>query len=291
MLALSRGKREEELMETPLQSAQMAVVEQPSQALAEQEDEHGFGGEHHIHMPNPSLWPLLTAIPIALAITAFLTWAAGSVPWPSIIFAVLVLVAIIGWALQDPFAKGRARRKTSQFAATYAEVETTGEITYPAYQTLQQARHIADEMVTISSTAWSTHPVSVEVEKEGVILALYGKVELEAQREALEKALLQLPGVLDVRSFLVAEDALLNAVEAKIASLREAGKLDGAEDLHVYVENYIVNLYGYTPTPEMKYMLEREIIAIPGVRVVVNHIGLDKNIPGYLGKTNNKVGK
>jgi osmotically-inducible protein OsmY len=146
-------------------------------------------------------------------------------------------------------------------------------------------------MVTISSTEWSAHPVNVEVEKEGVILALYGKVELEAQREALEKALLQLPGVLDVRNFLVAEDALLNAVEAKIASLQEAGKLNGAKDLRVQVENYIVNLYGYTPTPEMKYMLEREIIAIPGVRVVVNHIGLDENIPGYLGKTNNKVGK
>jgi osmotically-inducible protein OsmY len=278
-------------METPLQSVQMAEVEQPSQALAEQEDEYGFGGEHHIHMPNPSLWPLLTAIPIALCIAAFLTWSIGSVPWLSFIFGVLVLVAIIGWALQNPFAERHARRKTSQFATTYAEVETTGEITYAAYQTLQEARRIADQMVTVSSTEWSAHPVNVEVEKEGVILALYGKVELEAQREALEKALLQLPGVLDVRNFLVAEDALLNAVEAKIASLQEAGKLNGAKDLRVQVENYIVNLYGYTPTPEMKYMLEREIVAIPGVRVVVNHIGLDENIPGYLGKTNNKVGK
>ncbi|HLI08902.1 MAG TPA: BON domain-containing protein [Ktedonobacteraceae bacterium] len=279
-------------METPLQSAEMATTEQPSQALAEQEDEYGFGGEHHIHMPNPSLWPLITAIPIALAIAFFLTWTPGTVPWLSIIFALLILVGIIGWAVQNPFAPRHARRaRAGQFATSYAEVETTGELTYPAYQTLMEARRLADQMVTVSSTEWSAHPVNVEVEKEGVILALYGKVELEAQREALEKALLQLPGVLDVRSFLVAEDALLNAVEAKIASLQEAGKLNGAKDLHVYVENYIVNLYGYTPTPEMKYMLEREIIAIPGVRVVVNHIGLDENIPGNLGKTNNKVGK
>jgi BON domain len=278
-------------METPLQSAQMATVE-PSQALAEPQDEHGFGGEHHIHMPNPSLWPLLTAIPIALCIAAFLTWTPGTVPWLSIFFGFLVLLAIIGWALQDPFAPRHARGgRASQFATTYGEVETTGEITYPAYQVLQEARRVADQMVTISSTEWSAHPVSVEVEKEGVILALYGKVELEAQREALEKAISQLPGVLDVRSFLVAEDALLHAVEAKIANLQEAGKLNGARDLHVLVENYIVNLYGFTPTPEMKYMLEREIVAIPGVRVVVNHIGLDENIPGNLGKTNNKVGK
>ena len=27
-----------------------------------------------------------------------------------------------------------------------------------------------------------------------------------------------------------------------------------------------------------------------GVRVVINHIGLDENIPGNLGKTSNKVG-
>jgi hypothetical protein len=40
----------------------------------------------------------------------------------------------------------------------------------------------------------------------------------------------------------------------------------------------------------MKYVLEREILGIPGVRVVINHIGLDENIPGNLGRTSNKVG-
>jgi osmotically-inducible protein OsmY len=277
-------------METSLQSAQL--TEQPSQALSEQFDEHGFGGEQHIHMPNPSLWPLLTTIPIALTVYGLIGWTNGSIPWLSIIAAPFVLVGIIGWATQDPFApKKGVRSGTSEFAATYGEVETTGKITRPAEQVLQEARRVADQIVTISSTEWSAHPVNVEVEKEGVILALYGKVELEAQREALEKALLQLPGVLDVRSFLVAEDALQNTIYAKIENLKEAGKLNGAHDLQAYVENYIVNLYGYTPTSEMKYMLEREIIAIPGVRVVVNHIGLDENIPGNLGKTNNKVGK
>jgi len=277
-------------METSLQSAQL--TEEPSQALSEQLDEHGFGGEHHIHMPNPSLWPFLLAIPVALTMYGFIGWANGGIPWLSIIAAPFVLVGIIGWALQDPFAPSKgARGNKSEFATTYGEVETTGQITRPANNVLQEARRLADQMVTISSTEWSAHPVNVEVEREGVILALYGKVELDAQREALEKALAQLPGVLDVRSFLVAEDALQNTIYAKIENLKEAGKLDGAKDIHAYVENYIVNLYGYTPTSNMKYMLEREIIAIPGVRVVVNHIGLDEDIPGNLGKTNNKVGK
>jgi len=35
-------------------------------------------------------------------------------------------------------------------------------------------------------------------------------------------------------------------------------------------------------------MLEREIVGIPGVRVVINHIGLDEDIPGNLGKTRNR---
>ncbi|HET9921290.1 MAG TPA: BON domain-containing protein [Ktedonobacteraceae bacterium] len=278
-------------METPLQSAQLTALE-PSQALTEQQDEHGFGGEQHIHMPNPSLWPLLVAIPIALTVYGLIGWTGGNTPWLSIIAAPFILVAIIGWALQDPFATRQGTRAAgAEYASTYGEVETTGMITRAAEQVLQEARHLADDMVTVSSTEWSAHPVNVEVEKEGVILALYGKVELEAQREALEKALLQVPGVLDVRSFLVAEDALQNTIYAKIENLKEAGKLNGAHDLRVQVENYIVSLYGYTPTADMKYMLEREIVAIPGVRVVVNHIGLDKNIPGNLGKTNNKVGK
>jgi hypothetical protein len=41
------------------------------------------------------------------------------------------------------------------------------------------------------------------------------------------------------------------------------------------------------PDSKMKYALEREVVGIPGVRVVVNHIGLNKDIPGNLGKTRN----
>jgi hypothetical protein len=38
----------------------------------------------------------------------------------------------------------------------------------------------------------------------------------------------------------------------------------------------------------MKYLLERELVGIPGVKVVVNHIGLNEDIPGNLGKTKNR---
>ena len=122
-------------------------------------------------------------------------------------------------------------------------------------------------------------------------MSLYGKVELEAQKEAVEGALREMPGVLDVMNFLVAEDELLNAVNRTIDKLRASGKLEGAKDISALVENYIVSLYGEVQTPEMKYMLEREITGIPGARVVINHIGLNKDIPGNLGKTSNRIAR
>ena len=54
------------------------------------------------------------------------------------------------------------------------------------------------------------------------------------------------PGVIDVKNFLVAEDALLNAVNSTIERLKVAGKLEGA-DVTALVENYIVSLYGNVP--------------------------------------------
>jgi hypothetical protein len=39
----------------------------------------------------------------------------------------------------------------------------------------------------------------------------------------------------------------------------------------------------------MKNLLERELITIPGVRVIVNRINL-RDIPGELGKTRHRVG-
>jgi osmotically-inducible protein OsmY len=97
----------------------------------------------------------------------------------------------------------------------------------------------------------------------------------------------EVPGVADVRNFVVAEDSIISTAYARIDSMREQGKLEGATGISVLVENYILHLYGDVPNSKMKYALERELIGIPGVRVIVNHIGLNKDIPGNLGKTRN----
>ena len=155
---------------------------------------------------------------------------------------------------------------------------------------LQRAREVADRIVTVSSTEYSVHPIRVEIEDDGLVLALYGKVELEAQRQRLEDALLTIPGVRGIRNFIVAEDAILETANARIEKLQAQGKLEGANDISILVENYILHLYGNVPGSEIKHMLERELLGIPGVRVVVNHIGLNKDIPGNLGRTLNKIG-
>ncbi len=276
-------------MNSPLQKVHLTAM--PEQAIAPEEDQGIFDlaaeEEGHIHLPNPSFWPIILSAALLLCIAGFLF--IDSSPWILVIAIPLVLIAILGLGLEDPMAPqehaGRAYQATSYGGAA-------GGPTTLAQAVLQRAEAVAEGIVTLSSTEWSAHPVHIEIEEDlgtGVVLALYGKVELEAQREELERALRQLPGVVDVKNFLVAEDALLNAVNARIESLKAAGKLEGAKDVYALVENYIVNLYGEVPTNEMKNRLERELITIPGVRVIVNRVN-PIDIPGELGRTRNRVG-
>ncbi|HLH62310.1 MAG TPA: BON domain-containing protein [Ktedonobacteraceae bacterium] len=263
-------------MDTSLQNTriiedQLAYPASPEVEEAEEES--------HVHLPGPSYWPIVLSVAILITIAGifFIT----SAPWVTIVGLVLVLIGILGWGLEDPMA------------ATHNAEPISRPFTSPE-AVLQEAEDRVHEIVTISSTAWSAHPVKVFIDREepdGVVLALYGKVELEAQKVEVEEALRKIPGVLDVLNFLVAEDELLNQVNALIERLRAAGKLEGAKNLSALVENYIVSLYGEVPNNEMKYMLEKEITGIPGARVVINHIGLNENIPGNLGKTMNRIAR
>jgi len=283
-------------MNTPLQSANLSgddlVLAEPG--IDEHEEVPSEGEAVHIHLPNPSLWPLIVGLGILVAMVGILIWNPaqnmGS-PAIAIIGIVILFVGIIGFALENPMASKGAVVQPGDYASSFAEAATTGKPTVLGQMALREAEDVLESTVTISSTAWSAHPVKVFVEREGVVLSLYGKVELEAQKEEVEAALRKMPGVIDVMNFLVAEDELQNTVNRLIESLKASGKLEGAKDLSVLVENYIVSLYGEVPTPEMKYMLEREITALPGARVVINHIGLDKDIPGNLGKTSNRIAR
>lgn len=263
----SYGKRE--TMDTTLHSANL-TADELKRVHAEAEAEE----EHHIHLPGPSGWPLFLSFAIIVTITGLLFIPQN--PWISIIAAPFVLIGIIGWGLEDPMAPSSDAKMRPDLSA---------------HQVLEMAREIAEETVTVSSTAYSAHPVSVEldsVDGNAITLALYGQVELEAQRDLLEEKIRALPNVVNVLNFIVAEDAILNRANERLAQLEAAGKLDGTRNISVLVENYILHLYGDVSKRETKYMLEREMLGIPGVKVVVNHIGLDTSIPGNLGKTRNK---
>jgi Cytochrome c oxidase subunit IV/BON domain len=277
-------------MDTSLQNANLTEDELTVPVLEDQDADLAEAEEAaHIHLPNGSLWPLLVGL--AILVTMIGLAIINTTPWVTIIGAVFVLVGILGWAFENPNASHAEVVEPGKYVATFAEAAKTGKPTPLAEITLREAEDVVDKIVTISTTAWSAHPVKVFVEREGVVLSLYGKVELEEQKKEVEEALRKVPGVLDVMNFLVAEDELLNAVNAVIENLKAQGKLEGAKNLSALVENYIVSLYGEVPKPEMKYLLEREITAIPGARVVINHIGLNEDIPGNLGKTSNRIAR
>lgn len=64
--------------------------------------EHTGEAQHHIHLPNPSYWPLVVGIALGLAFLGLLV--ISITPWLLIISLPLILIGIMGWALEDPMA-------------------------------------------------------------------------------------------------------------------------------------------------------------------------------------------
>src|SRR5258706_8710539 len=94
-----RGKREP--MDTSPHSTSSTIREAGVYEPIEHEGDVEEA-EPHIHVPNPSYWPVLLGLSIAVAIAGFLL--ISSAPWISIIALVFVLICILGWGLEDPMA-------------------------------------------------------------------------------------------------------------------------------------------------------------------------------------------
>src|SRR5437667_6750343 len=84
-------------MDTTLHSVGLAVGDLEQSLTISQEVEET---EHHIHLPNPSYWPLLLGAAVLVEVTGLLFVPEG--PWLSIIAAPFVLLGILGWGLEDP---------------------------------------------------------------------------------------------------------------------------------------------------------------------------------------------
>ena len=89
-------------MDSSLKSAHLTEDELDTSLTTEHEGAEGVHEEPHIHLPNPSLWPALLSAAILLTVAGLLF--IPDAPWLTIVGAVLVLVSILGWALEDPMA-------------------------------------------------------------------------------------------------------------------------------------------------------------------------------------------
>jgi Cytochrome c oxidase subunit IV len=88
-------------MDSSLQSANIAV-DGSSTSLDHHAEIAGAEEEHHIHLPNPSWWPMILGAAILVAVTGLLFLPDN--PWLTIIAAPFVLLGIMGWALENPMA-------------------------------------------------------------------------------------------------------------------------------------------------------------------------------------------
>ena len=79
--------------------------EEADASLLEQhvEGEHEEEASPHIHLPNPSYWPILLGA--AIAITMIGLVAVSINPLIALIGLILVFLCILGWAFEDPMAK------------------------------------------------------------------------------------------------------------------------------------------------------------------------------------------
>src|SRR5260370_33680005 len=106
-------------MSSPLQKVHLTAM--PEQAIAPAEDQGIFDlaaeeeGEGHIHLPNPSFWPIILSAALLLCMVGFLF--IDSSPWILVIAIPIVLIAMLGLGLEDPMAPqehaGRAYQAAS----------------------------------------------------------------------------------------------------------------------------------------------------------------------------------
>src|SRR6266487_3360469 len=89
-------------MESTPQSASFTRDELSASQLAQQEDDEIEEAKSHIHLPNPSYWPILLSLAIAITLGGLIF--ISSMPWISLTALIFVFVFILGWALEDPMA-------------------------------------------------------------------------------------------------------------------------------------------------------------------------------------------
>lgn len=89
-------------MDSSLHNTDLATTTTPTSVATHQEVEVGEQEEYHIHLPNPSLWPLILSAAILVTVGGLLFLPDN--PWVTIIAIPFVLLGIMGWGLEDSMA-------------------------------------------------------------------------------------------------------------------------------------------------------------------------------------------
>src|SRR5579864_5582450 len=89
-------------MDSSPQSTPYSSDEHTVSLVEELEDEHEGEAQAHVHLPNPSYWPIVLGVALGLAFIGLLF--INDTPAILIVALVLVLIGIMGWALEDPMA-------------------------------------------------------------------------------------------------------------------------------------------------------------------------------------------
>jgi outer membrane protein OmpA-like peptidoglycan-associated protein len=131
----------------------------------------------------------------------------------------------------------------------------------------------ANPAATGDADRYETGAVVLVDERTGI---LRGYVDSEAERVQATKAALRVPGLLTVYNELRVD----NIDEALLGEMRRLTQTDdtpGEFDYRIDPSNpHTVTLHGWVPIdrPEMKQALEDMVRRVPGVRNVINNIGL-----------------
>ncbi len=90
-------------MDRSLHSAGLTTDDMKASVDTQHGEIVGVDEEPHVHLPNPSLWPLILSAAILLAVIGLLFIPDS--PWLTIVGVILIIVSALGWALEDPNAK------------------------------------------------------------------------------------------------------------------------------------------------------------------------------------------
>src|SRR6266849_2513673 len=116
----------QELMDGSPHSASYTPEEANASLLEQHVDGHEEEASPHIHLPNPSYWPVVLSVAVAVTIGGLVF--VSIIPWISLIGIIFVFIGIMGWALENPMASLKdvyvtVRRKVDARFSRYILVE------------------------------------------------------------------------------------------------------------------------------------------------------------------------